>query len=128
MTPLLFQAELAEKGLPSKDFSQSTVEIETLALEAGWDPTWDGLYAASRPMIGSNSSPAAAGTGVGGSNLSSASSGTVHQSVTDIDAAIEHLKKLKELKQLQQEVKELVEASGAAPLLWRRRPWLLRCP
>ena len=106
---MLFQAELAEKGLPSKEFSQSTVEIETLALGAGWDPTWDSLYASSRPTTGRDSSPSAAGTAVGGST-SSAAAGSV--SGSDIDAQIAHYRKLLEIKQLQTEIDKLSMAGG----------------
>ena len=105
MTPLLFQAELAEKGFSSKDFSQSTVEIETLAVEAGWDPTWDCLYSSSRPTTCRDSSPAAAGTAVGGSTSSAAAA-------SDIDAQLAHYRKVLEIKQLQSQIDNLSVAGG----------------
>ena len=40
----LSQAEAAEKGRSLESITQSASELEALAVEAGWDATWDTLY------------------------------------------------------------------------------------
>ncbi len=100
------QGELAEMGTDLSALPQQTAAIETLAIDKGWDPTWDSLYSSHRLVAPAVAAGAAAP--VDGPSLPSLS-----MSTTDIDAQIEYLRKMKELKDLQAALGQM----GAAPLV-----------